>query len=172
MQPGTVKTLIEAQESVQRTRLLSIQGRKSESCVQIQVEEKRSEIRPIDSESSPAAMQMYGSSIFMFQKASNIDNTVPNAEPFPRAARNLKSASSSKSFKSALDEQEPDIEIVREVEGVLHAFRTALEVLQKAMRRIDEEDKGLRVEADMLNLSLTNGLKIEQTHRYEEVLLF
>jgi hypothetical protein len=90
---------------------------------------------------------------------------VPNAEPVPSTAISLKSSSSSESFKSAVDEQEPIIEIVREVEGVLHAFRTALEVLQKVMGRIDEEDKGIRETASLLNSSLQKGLDIDQAHR-------
>jgi hypothetical protein len=172
LQPNTVQTLMEAQESVQKTRLLSIQATKADSCVQVQVEEKRREIQSSDSAFSPAAMQIHSNSIIMFKQVSNVESTRPDAEHIPEMPQSLKSASSSESFKSALDEQEPDIEIVHEVEGVLHAFRTAIEVLQKVMRRIDEKDKRLREEADMLNFSLKNGLEIDRAHRYAKVISY
>jgi hypothetical protein len=80
------------------------------------------------------------------------------------SSKSLKSASSSDRFKSAVDEQEPDKEMIREIEGVLHAFRTALEVLGKVMKQIDEQDKTLRIEAEKLDYSLTKGLDIKQAH--------
>jgi hypothetical protein len=110
----------------------------------------------------PAAPQMHSNSIFMFQQVPNAEGTIPTSRLVSGPPRSLKSSSSSDSFKSAISEQEPDFEIIREVEGVLHAFRTALEVLEKVMKRIDEEDKALRIEAEMLNYSLTRGLDIDQ----------
>jgi rubrerythrin len=165
LQPNTVQTLIEAQEAVRKSRLLLVQAVKSDDFVQVHVEEKSREIRSNDAMNDPAMLQMYRNSIFMFQQISNVGSFVSTSRPVTGPPRSLRFASSSDRLTSAVDEQEPDVEIIREVEGALHALRTALEVLEKVMKRIDEEDKALRIEADMLNYSLIKGLNINQAHR-------
>jgi len=162
LQPSTIQTLRDAQEAVRKSRLISVQATKSD----VHVEEKSHEICSDDGIIGPSALVMHSNSILMFQRSYNVEETTTFSTPAVRPLGSLKSASSSDSFKSAVDQQEPDIEIIREVEGVLHAFRTALEVLEKVKKRIDEEDKALRIEADMLNYSLIKGLDVDQAHGY------
>jgi len=57
------------------------------------------------------------------------------------------------------------MEVVREVEDILHAYRTALEILPRVRQRISEDDEVLRVKADMLHLSLIKGSEIDHAHR-------
>jgi hypothetical protein len=166
LQPNTVQTLKEAHEAVRKSRFISVQATKPDSFVQVHIEEKSREIRSSDGINCPSALAMHSNSILMFQRSPNAEEISPSSTPAVHPPGSLKSASSSDSFKSAVDEQEPDIEIVREVEGVLHAFRTALEVLEKVKKRIDEEDKALRIEAYMLTYSLMKGLDINQAHGY------
>jgi hypothetical protein len=166
LQPNTVQTLKEAYEAVRKSRFISVQATKPDSFVQVHIEEKSRETRSSDGINCPSALAMHSNSILMFQRSPNAEEISPSSTPAAHPPGSLKSASSSDSFKSAVDEQEPDIEIVREVEGVLHAFRTALEVLEKVKKRIDEEDKALRIEADMLTYSLMKGLDINQAHGY------
>jgi hypothetical protein len=167
LQQNTVQTLKEAQETVQKTRLLSVQATKPESFVQVQVEKTTSEIQYNDAANHPSALQMHSNSMFMFRPVSNPGGTIPDPRQYFGQPRSLKSSSSSESFKSAVDEQEPDIGVVREVESVLHAFRTALEVLEKVVKRLQVEDKALRNETESLKLSLMKSLDIGHAHRYD-----
>jgi hypothetical protein len=164
LQPNTVQTLKEAQEAVQRSRLLSVQATKSDGCVRVHAEKKSHETPSENTVNYPAALQLCQNSMLMFQLPSNVESTIPISANIAGSPKSLKSASSSDSFKSAVDEQEPDMEMIREIEGVLHAFRTALEVLGKVIKRIDEQDKALRIEVKKLDYSLTKGLDIKQAH--------
>jgi len=164
LQPNTIETLREAQEAVRRSRLLSVQAAKSDNFVHVHVEELYHKVPSDDRVKYPAALQVHQESMFMFQQASNVADTVAISRNIASPPRSLKSSSSSDSFKSAIVEQEPEIEIIREVEGVLHGFRTALEVLEKVLKRIDKEDKALRIEAERLNYSLTKGVGIHQAY--------
>ncbi|KUJ18592.1 uncharacterized protein LY89DRAFT_780639 [Mollisia scopiformis] len=78
-----------------------------------------------------------------------------------RTSRSLKSSSSSESFKSAISIQEQDLEIARKVkavQSVLHAFRTALEILGNLIeRRIPKFDSSLLDAARVLEASLNKG---------------
>jgi hypothetical protein len=83
--------------------------------------------------------------------------------------RSLKSSSSTESFKSAMSLQEEDLNLARKVKAVqsiMHAFRTALEILNNLVdRRIHEKHGELYLAAKTLEDSLDNGSKaIDRKH--------
>ncbi|KAH7364706.1 hypothetical protein BKA65DRAFT_143372 [Rhexocercosporidium sp. MPI-PUGE-AT-0058] len=75
--------------------------------------------------------------------------------------KSLKSSSSVESFKSAKSIQEEELEVARKVksiQSVLHAFRSALEVLHILMeRRIEDRRWDLYTSATQLKASLVDG---------------
>jgi hypothetical protein len=82
----------------------------------------------------------------------------------------LKSSSSIESFKSALSSVDTNHTVVEEInaiQGILHAFRTALETLEVLVRkRISEKDGQLYTAAKILKDSLENGENgIRRTYR-------
>jgi hypothetical protein len=83
--------------------------------------------------------------------------------------RSLKSSSSTESFKSAMSIQEEDLNLARKVkavQSVMHAFRTALEILNNVVdRRIHDKHSELYLAAKKLEDSLDNGSKaIDRKH--------
>jgi len=81
----------------------------------------------------------------------------------------LKSSSSTESFKSAMSLQEEDLKLARKVkavQSVMHAFRTALDILNNLVdRRIHDKRGKLYLAAKKLEDSLDNGSKaIDRTH--------
>jgi hypothetical protein len=83
--------------------------------------------------------------------------------------RSLKSSSSTESFKSAMSLQEEDLNLARKVkavQSVMHAFRTALEILSNLVdRRIHDKHGELYLAAKKLEDSLDNGSKaIDRKH--------
>jgi len=81
----------------------------------------------------------------------------------------LKSSSSTESFKSAMSLQEEDLNLARKVkavQSVMHAFRTALEILNNLVdRRIHDKHGELYLAAKNLEDSLDNGSKaIDRKH--------
>jgi hypothetical protein len=83
--------------------------------------------------------------------------------------RSLKTASSLESFQSAVSEQESSIDVVNQVEAiynVLHAFRTAFEVLESLIKsRLREKEQDTYSVARELQNSLMEGEReIRETH--------
>jgi hypothetical protein len=79
------------------------------------------------------------------------------------SAISLKSSPSVESFKSALSFQDIPADVtdkVDTIQGILHAFRTALETLETLVRkRIPQKDENLYFAAEGLKLSLSEGEK-------------
>ncbi|CZR50235.1 uncharacterized protein PAC_00107 [Phialocephala subalpina] len=77
------------------------------------------------------------------------------------ATRSLKSSSSAESFKSAISIQEQDLEVARKVkavQSVLHAFRTAIQILGNLIEsRLSGTDEKLFSAAKGLEQSLAEG---------------
>jgi hypothetical protein len=94
----------------------------------------------------------------------NLTDSKRNCSP-----RSLKSSSSNESFKSAISLQEEDLNLARKVkavQSVMHAFRTALEILNNLVdRRIHDKHGELYLAAKELEDSLDKGSKdIDRTH--------
>ena len=84
--------------------------------------------------------------------------------------KSLKSSSSSDSFKSAVSEQNISNDLAKEVkavQSVMHAFRSALELVGKLIQnRIDTNEEDLYFAARDLESSLADGeTEIEVTHK-------
>jgi hypothetical protein len=87
------------------------------------------------------------------------------------SAISLKSSPSVESFKSALSFQDIPTDVtdkVDTVQGILHAFRTALETLETLVRkRILQKDEDLYFAAKNLKLSLSEGEKeVDDVHKF------
>lgn len=144
-----------------KTRLITTDPMKSDT--------REEEIREVwcnNVSNDAAALQKQGNSIIMFEQLTNVEETVPDFSLVSNRQRRLISSSPPDGSQSAACTQELDMEIVHEVEGILHAFRTALEVLPKVIGRIGENDKLLREKAAILDLSLIKGRDIDRVYRY------
>ncbi|KAE8441461.1 hypothetical protein EG329_004954 [Mollisiaceae sp. DMI_Dod_QoI] len=85
------------------------------------------------------------------------------------ASRSLKSSSSVESFKSAMSVQEHDLEIARKVkavQSVMHAFRTAIQILGNLFeRRISATGGELAMAAKELESTLNEGsTEVDRCH--------
>jgi hypothetical protein len=101
----------------------------------------------------------------ILKEGKHSTNTKMNGSP----TRSLKSSSSAESFKSAMSLQEEDLNLARKVkavQSVMHAFRTALEILNNLVdRRIHDRNGELYLAAKKLEDSLNNGSKaIDSRH--------
>jgi hypothetical protein len=101
----------------------------------------------------------------ILKEGKHSTDTKMNGSP----TKSLKSTSSTESFKSAMSLQEEDLNLARKVkavQSVMHAFRTALEILDNLVdRRIHDKHGELYLAAKKLEDSLDNGGKaIDRKH--------
>lgn len=78
------------------------------------------------------------------------------------------SGSSMESFKTAVSKPDSNIELISEVQDIIHAFRSALEILRKVIRKriLDREDE-LHRQAQLLRRSLDEGeTTVDNVYRY------
>ena len=117
---------------------------------------------------SSSARDVEGSSLVSRFPATNFI-THHMTLPAKGSKASLKSASSSDSFRSAVSVQESSIDVVYQVEAiynVLHAFRTALQVLESLIEsRLQKKEHDSHSVAKGLRDSLTEGEReIREAH--------
>ena len=99
-------------------------------------------------------------SMVMEQKDINQGSCFPDPKKI-RPISNLNPTSSSAKFQSALSLQDEDITLalkVKAVQSVMHAFRTALEILNKLVeRRMQDKDGEVYLAAQALKACLDEG---------------
>ena len=162
MAPETIQVLEGADRAVQNSQLLS-------------VEEIHTKENALIQDRSIESVQMVGSQDnVQTQNESECPRQISTtASSFISAVNclgssSLRSASSFESFKSAMSNPESNIELVAEVRDVMHAFRSALEILRNIIRKRIRDDKDkLRLPAQDLETSLAQGeIVIDQVHGY------
>jgi hypothetical protein len=115
------------------------------------------------------AIQPVAGSQFQIQHLSNGEAFSMTSEITRRHPQSLKSVSSLESFKSAISDQEKELEIVREVEGVKHAFCIALRILRHIMKKRfrDIQEEQVYRAVQRLKCSLVSGEShVGRAHRY------
>jgi DNA polymerase II small subunit/DNA polymerase delta subunit B len=78
------------------------------------------------------------------------------------------STSSKESFKSAMSKATSNFEHVGEVEDIIHAFRSALDILRKVIKkRLRDREDELHQAGRHLKTSLNKGeTMVDEVHRY------
>jgi hypothetical protein len=96
-------------------------------------------------------------------KTQDVPSSMSRNRTSDTEEKSLKSSSSMESFKSAISLQEADLDLARQVKAiqtVLHAFRTALQILQNLIeKRIPDRDGEVYFAAKDLEGSLQEGSK-------------
>lgn len=148
MQLETVYVLDGAEKAVQETQLLSTQLTQADMDTCVQEKSFQSAHVGISSQ-----LQVTNRST-----AQNAPAFVTRSMVDGDSSASLMSRSSMESFKSAMSKPYSDIEQVGEVKDVIHAFRSALQVLRKLIRkRIRNSEGGYYFYAQHLMTSLDKG---------------
>lgn len=161
LQPETIHILEGVEKAVEDTRIFLIEATHSTENVQTQD-------RGIES------IQKSGAH-FTAQKLT-VNTSIPTVKTaystsrssiYTERSTSIKSTSSMESFRSAMSKPDSHAQLVSEVEDIIHAFRYALKILRKIIKkRIRDEAEGLHPSAQDLKASLNSGKDtVHRVHR-------